>query len=224
MKTSLKRKIRILVLFIFIVMITAFLRYIYVRDIHMLTNVKGIEKWLQSFGKLGSMMFILLQIMQVIVFFIPGEFIQASGGYLYGTVVGTLLSVCGILIGSVITFIIAKKFGDRLLRKILPLKDYNKILSLISKPRNRLIIFVLHLLPGFPKDMLGYVSGITSIKLKEFIIISTIARFPGIVISSYIGSNIYDKNYIIVTFTLIIICIILFVGIKKRDNILKRFE
>lgn len=187
-------------------------------------DAKDMEAFIKSFGSFGPIIFVAFQVLQVIIFFIPGEFMQAVGGYLFDTLLGTILSIIGILIGSAITFIVARKFGDRFLKKILPKKDYTNIKKLICKPKNRLVIFILYLLPGFPKDVLGYVSGITSIKLKDFIIISSIARLPGILITSYLGSNIYEENYLTAIYILIGVALLLIIGIVKRNKVINFFK
>lgn len=183
-----------------------------------------IKKYVLRFGRFGFIFFILIQVFQVILFFIPGEITQIAGGYIYGTIIGTLLSMIGITLGSIATFIIARKYGDRLLEKILPQKEFVKIKNLINKPKNKKIVFILFLIPGFPKDIVGYVSGITRIKLRTFIILASIARFPGIIISNYFGSNLYHNNYIAVSVIVVITIALLVLSFKKGDKIIDMIE
>lgn len=224
MKGTSKKIIYILVIVIAIGILLFFCKNDIEEFIKLYSNTKEMEALIKSYGSIGPIIFIFLQILQVVVFFIPGEFMQAVGGYLFDTILGTVLSLLGIMVGSAITFLVSRKFGDRLLIKILPPKDYRNIKKLICKPKNKLVIFILYLLPGFPKDALGYVSGITTIKLKDFIIISGFARLPGILVTCYLGSNIYDKNYLVVLYILIGIAIILFIGIIKREKVLNYFK
>lgn len=184
-------------------------------------NTENIKSWLLSFGQLSFVVFILLQVLQVVLFFIPGEVTQIAGGFIFGTFWGTVLSTLGILIGAAITFLAARAYGDKLLKKILPKKDYENVRALIDKPKNKLIIFLLYLLPAFPKDALGYVSGITPIKLREFLLFSTLARLPGIIVSGYIGSNLYHQKYLLAGIFGIIIVVIFAVCMVKQDKILQ---
>lgn len=187
-------------------------------------NPEAIKNWILSFGSLSFMIFMLLQIIQVVLFFIPGEVVQAAGGYIYGTLAGAGISLLGATLGAIITFLIARRYGDRLLKRILPRKDYEKTRSLIDRPKNKLILFILYLIPGFPKDVLGYVAGITPIRLRWFIIFSTIARIPGIIMSTYIGSSLYEKNYLLVIITIVLMVILLVIGLWKGDKILEKFK
>lgn len=224
MKITLRRIICIIASILAIVLIIFFSKDSLARYFSMYSNAKTLQVWIKSFGILSPLIFIILQLIQVTFFFIPGEVMQAAGGYVFGTLLGTTLSITGILLGSLLTFILARKFEHKLLGKILPKKDYDKIKALICKPRNKLIIFILYLLPGFPKDILGYVAGITTVKLKDFVILSTIARLPGILISSYVGSNLYSENYLIVVYTLIVTFIVLAIGFINRKKVIDYFK
>ena len=184
-------------------------------------NTENIKNWILSFGQLSFVVFILLQVLQVVLFFIPGEVTQIAGGFIFGTFWGTVLSTLGILIGAAVTFLAARAYGDRLLKKILPKKDYENVKTLIDKPKNKLIIFFLYLLPAFPKDVLGYVAGVTPIKFREFLLFSTLARLPGIVVSGFIGSNLYHQKYWLAGIFGIIIVVVFAVCMVKQEKILQ---
>lgn len=187
-------------------------------------NPAFIRSWIISFGHYSFLVFILLQVFQVVIFFIPGEVIQVAGGYVFGSIFGLLLSITGIMCGSILTFWAARVFGDKFLKRILPSKDYKKIKALIDRPKNKLILFILYLFPGFPKDVLGYVAGITPIRLTEFITLSTIARLPGIIVSTYMGSNLFHKNYDMVLVVTGIVIVLLGIGFYFKDKIENYFK
>jgi len=71
---------------------------------------------LNSYGWKGVLVFIGIQILQVVVAAIPGEFVQIAGGYIYGTWLGTLYSITGIVMGSVLVFFIARLLGYPVVR------------------------------------------------------------------------------------------------------------
>lgn len=183
-----------------------------------------IKNWLLSFGKLSIIVFILLQILQVVVFFIPGEIVQAAGGFVYGTMMGTILSFVGILIGSVITFYITRRYGLKVLKRIMKDESYKKLLNILNRPQNNLILFILYLIPGIPKDTLGFVAGVTKITLLEFIVLSMVGRIPGIFLMNYIGSSISSHSYIKSFLILGIATVLFIIGIWKKDGILDYFS
>jgi len=56
-------------------------------------------------------------------------------------------------------------------------------------------MFVLFLLPGIPKDVLCYVAGLTPMHAVTFILISTVGRFPGVLLSCILGAGLAERNW-----------------------------
>ncbi|MBR2599823.1 MAG: TVP38/TMEM64 family protein, partial [Erysipelotrichaceae bacterium] len=54
------------------------------------------KEWIDSYGILGRLIYILITTLQVIVAVIPGEPFEIAGGYCFGLVEGTLLCLTGI--------------------------------------------------------------------------------------------------------------------------------
>ena len=75
----------------------------------LITNGEVVKSYLERFGPWAAVIFFVFQILQVVIFFIPGEVIQAAGGYIFGALGGTLLSFFGIAVGSAILFYICQK-------------------------------------------------------------------------------------------------------------------
>ena len=59
-----------------------------------------------------------------------------------------------------------------------------------------LVMIILFLIPGTPKDLLVYIGGLLPIKARRFILISTFARFPSVISSTMVGSNILKGNFL----------------------------
>jgi uncharacterized membrane protein YdjX (TVP38/TMEM64 family) len=224
MKKSIMKYKKTLLFVLIGVLIICLLYVCFGKYIKPYTNPVYIKAWIISFGRLGYIVFIILQILQVVISIVPGEVVQGAGGYIFGTTLGTALSIFGIMLGSIITFLIARYFGNKLLVRILPEKAYMRVKSLIDRPKNRLIIFILFLIPGIPKDILGYASGVTPIKLGEFILFSTIARIPGVLVTSYVGSNLYYGNYTTVIAASIVMVLLLIVGALRGERVIEWFK
>jgi uncharacterized membrane protein YdjX (TVP38/TMEM64 family) len=133
---------------------------------------------LKSYGALSVMVFILLQVLQVILAPIPGEVTGFIGGYLYGPVLGTLYSTIGLTLGSWLAFGLAHWFG-------LPLVERFVRPSLVRKYDNFMahqgtaVAFFLFLIPGFPKDSLCYILGLSHMKVGPFLVVCTVGRLLG---------------------------------------------
>ena len=78
----------------------------------------NIPNKLEDFKTFAFIPLIILQIVQIIVCFIPGQPIQFASSYLYGILGGYLISIIGALIGSTITYFLARFLGNESLHLI----------------------------------------------------------------------------------------------------------
>jgi len=188
---------------------------------YMVKNPNILKGVILSYGNFSILVFILMQIFQVVIFFIPGEFIQIAGGYIFGAFPGAVISLVGITLGSVIVYLISNSYGKPYVEKIMmkkKVKFFKKILTVGSKKN---VVFIFYLIPGIPKDALAYICGISNISFKEFIIYSTLGRIPAIVISSYFGQEIYAQDYTSLITIGVTMSIVGALGIFKGNAIIK---
>lgn len=187
-----------------------------------LKNPLMIKEMIMAYGKYSIFVFFSLQILQVVAFFIPGEIIQIAGGYIYGTLWGSLISMVGITLGSSIVFMLSKRFGKPLVDRIIPTKSIKKFRGIWKSEKVNIIVFIVYLLPGMPKDAMAYICGISNINFRDFITYSTIGRLPGIVISAYFGYNVNLGNWAVLISISIIMVVLFLIGILKGDKIIKK--
>lgn len=188
---------------------------------YLIKNPSKLKEIIMSYGEYGVLVFFFMQFFQVIVFFIPGEVVQIAGGYIYGTVYGSIISLLGICAGGMASYFISRKYGKPFVYKIISkkqVKHFHKILKLGSV---NYIVFLLYLIPGIPKDALAYICGISNINFKNFALYSTLGRIPGIVISAYFGSRIYTKNTTMLIIIGVTMTVLFLLGVLKGERIIK---
>ncbi len=91
----------------------------------------------------------------------------------------------------------------------------------LNSRRAYVIIFLIYLIPGIPKDFTSYIAGISNIKIKPFIFISILGRSPGILESLLFGMFLAHRNYLGIAFLIIVSIIIMLFCYIKRDLLLK---
>ena len=111
-----------------------------------------IVKKVEKFGALGPIIFIFLQIVQVVLPIIPGGASCLAGVLLFGSVCGFIYNYVGMIIGSLIVFLLARKYGIKFVKKICDEKKVDKYVAYIRKKKFEKIFFICILLPGFPDD------------------------------------------------------------------------
>lgn len=154
-------------------------------------STKRIVNFVNSFGPLSVVIFICLQILQVIVAPIPGEVNGFIGGYLYGPLLGTLYSTIGLTIGSLLAFTLARWLGLPFVEKVINPRIIQKY-DYFMEHRGVLITFILFVIPGFPKDALSYMIGLSHMKTSTFLIVCTAGRLLGTIMLSISGN--YARN------------------------------
>ena len=165
---------------------------------------------IDSLGPWGVGIFLCIQVLQVIVALIPGEPVELAAGMLYGTWGGLLICLAGILIGSSVIFTLARRFGQPLVRKLIHEEDMKKYAFLSDAQKLDMLVFLVFLIPGTPKDTLNYLCPLTPISPVRFLILSTFARIPSVLSSTFAGANFAEGNLI---GSALILCLTTLVGI-----------
>ncbi|MDP2914654.1 MAG: TVP38/TMEM64 family protein [Candidatus Aminicenantes bacterium] len=190
----------------------------------LMSKPEKFKEFLDSYGTVSALIYILLQAAQIVIAVIPGEVVQIAGGYAFGTILGTLYSVTGTVLGTLLVFFATRLLGYSLVRTFVPQKKLDRFDFLMNNPKSEIAIFILFLIPGVPKDALTYVAGLTPIKPLRFLLICTIARFPGLWGSAYIGANLQKKDYLPV-WILSAVALVLFVtGLLLKDKIIDKLH
>jgi len=207
--------LKILALFLFLTLGTYcfihFNWYVYFID-----KTKAIDL-IDSFHPYDEVVFISLQILQVVFAPIPGEVTGIVGGYLYGPVLGTVYSSIGLTIGSWLAFFLARIFGMPLVEKAVNRETIQKY-DYIMEHQGALISFVLFLIPGFPKDYLCYIMGLSHMTTTTFLIISTTGRLFGTILLSVCGSCARNGQYTLLFIVIGITGILILLAYIYRDK------
>ena len=165
--------------------------YIY----HLLSDRDRVRDFIASFGWGAPLVFMGIQILQVIFAPVPGEATGFIGGYLFGVFEGFLYSSAALAVGSWINFSIGRFFGVRFVRKMIPVAKFEKFDSMLKR-QGIIVLFLLFVFPGFPKDYLCLFLGISTLPLKVFILLATVGRMPGTFLLSLQGAYLYEENYL----------------------------
>jgi uncharacterized membrane protein YdjX (TVP38/TMEM64 family) len=144
-----------------------------------LTSFDRLHIFITQAGIWGPLIFIVIQIIQVVVPILPGGVSCAYGVLFFGASYGFLYNYVGIVIGSVIAFLISRQLGKSFIQKIIPSRIYLKYSDWLDKGSWFERLFALGIfLPGAPDDFLCMMAGVTEMKLSKFIIILILCK-PG---------------------------------------------
>lgn len=184
------------------------------------------KQFLHSLGSLSFVGFIGLQAAQVIISPIPGEVTGLMGGFLYGKFLGTVLSTIGLTLGSWVAFSLSRSFGRPFAEKFVKRETMCRYDYLLHH-KGAFLVFLLFLIPGFPKDYLCYILGLGHLTTKEFLVISTVGRFMGTVLLTLGGDYIRHHQYyrfFLLTGIAIVFILISMLYRNKIEKILNRLH
>ena len=173
-------------------------------------------------GARGIAAFIGLQIFQVVVATVPGEIVQVAAGYFFGTFLGSLYLVGGLVLGTILAFFTARFLGSTLVNTFVPETKRVGLIKYVSGAKSELALFILYLLPGLPKDVLTYFAGLTPVNPWRFLLISILGRLPALVVSCYIGAGLRQENLKAVAVTAVLSALLLLGGVLCRGPIMDR--
>lgn len=182
-----------------------------------------IAEYVATFGNGAPVAFMAIQILQVIFAPIPGEATGFIGGYLFGAFAGCFYSTIALTIGSWINFSIGRMLGKRWVRKIIAPAKLEKFDHLL-RHQGILVVFLLFLFPGFPKDYLCLFLGVSTIPMRVFLLMAFIGRIPGTLMLSLQGDLVFEKNYLIFCLVVAINLLIVYLGYRYRESIYRWIE
>jgi len=162
---------------------------------HLLADRDRVRDFITSFGWGAPLVFMGIQILQVIFAPVPGEATGFIGGYLFGVIRGFVYSSAALAVGSYINFSIGRFLGVRFVRKIIPTAKFEKFDSMLKR-QGLVVLFLLFVFPGFPKDYLCLFLGLSTLPLKIFILLAAVGRMPGTFLLSLQGAYLFEENYL----------------------------
>lgn len=188
--------------------------------------VKDPQKFRESLGSgfESYLIFVGIQILQVVFAFIPGEAVEFAAGYVFGAFWGTVLCLIGVAIATALVFGLTRLLGRKFTEIMLDKNDHKKLKFLNDEKNLEWIFAILYFIIGTPKDVITYFAGITKIKFGVFMVISTLCRIPSILTSAIAGQALGEENYILSVIIFAVSAVIAVLGYLIYHRISKRKE
>jgi uncharacterized membrane protein YdjX (TVP38/TMEM64 family) len=172
--------------------------YIFREDIQalylFLSDREKVRLFIMDHGRSAPLVFILIQVLQVLFAPIPGEATGFIGGYIFGAPWAFLYSSIGLTVGSCLNFFIGRILGVAVIRNFFSAKRLALYDRLFQK-QGFVTLFLLFAFPGAPKDILSYLSGISLIPFKLFFFLACFGRMPGTLALSFQGEFLFKEKY-----------------------------
>lgn len=176
-----------------------------------------------DFGFFGMLIFVILLVLSIVVAPVSALPFFSIASNMWGWITAGILGVIGWTLGSVIAFVLARKYGVELVKKVLPIKKIYTFQGKISE--EHLFWTVVFLTMVVAADGISYFFGLFSkISLRNYTLATIIGLIPFTFAAAYLGA--LSFNYMIAFFTIAMIIFImgwfLLDFIKKKKFIWKK--
>ncbi|MGM9645079.1 MAG: TVP38/TMEM64 family protein [Eubacteriales bacterium] len=152
-------------------------------------KIERIVEIINSSGSFGKIVYILLQVLQVVVLPLPAVIFYIPGAMIWGPLTATILASIGVLTGCIISFFVGRIFGKKVAIWIIGKEQTEKYCEILGK-NGKFPFVMMQILPFFPDDILCIIAGLSSMSFAFFIISMAIIRPIIIAIYCFFGSGV----------------------------------
>jgi len=157
------------------------------------SDIDSMVSFINSFGWLAIVIFVLLVVLEVILAPIPPFVLYVAGGIIFGAFFGGFLALFGNVLGAVIAFFIARKYGRKLVENRID-PGFRKRFDKFSQKYGGWALFLLRLNPLTTSDIFSYLAGLSKMKLRTLIISTALGLIPLVYIQTYLGDIFIRDN------------------------------
>ena len=209
----LRKRVLYLVLFLLVTAFFSVMAWVICRPmLAMVREPEAFRAYVDQKGIMGVLLFLCAIVLQVLVAVIPGGPFQIAAGYAFGTFRGALISDLGTTLGSLLVFLCVRRFGMAFILLFFSKEKVESMSFLKTSEKSRLLLLILFLVPGTPKDLMSYVVGLTDLPLASWLFITAVGRFPAILLSTISGNSLLEQKYGLFVFVMALVLILFVAG------------
>lgn len=184
----------------------------YLPDVYAwLSNPDAVHAYVEQHAVLSRLAIIGVNTLQIVLAILPGEPIELASGYAFGFWEGTAACLVASAVGSSLVYWAVRRWGWKVMGLFFTREQFERFSWLKDARKLELIMLVIFLIPGTPKDFLTYFAGLTRMRFGAVLAIATVGRIPSIVTSTVAASAFGAGEYGIMVVSMVIA--VLFAGL-----------
>ncbi len=189
-----------------------------------ISQPEDFRAWVESKGFVSRLAFIGMMVFQIMIALIPGEPFELAAGYAFGAIEGTILCLVACSVGSIIIFLIVRRFGMKIVSIFFSEEKLAKLKFLKTNQKREMLFLIIYILPGTPKDILSYYAGLTDMKFFPWFLISFFGRIPSVLTSTVGGNALGKQQYVGAIIVFVVTLAISAIGIFIYNKILAKHK
>ena len=177
------------------------------------TDQARVRAWIAGFGPWAPLAAVAFVALKVLAAPLPGQIVGTVNGYLFGTGWGTVYSLVGMSLGTVMALAIGRYAGRPVVARLIGERQMRRW-DRVARERGLVFFTLVYLLPFTPDDVISYLAGMTSLSLRRILFWSILARTPGMLVGNWFGA--YLPRFTVWQWVLIGLYVVLWVGLTVR--------
>lgn len=160
----------------------------YIFPLQFFGNQETIRDFVNQFGIFAPLVFIGLQIVQVVITPFSHYAVSIAGWFIFGTWLWFIYNWIGRVVGTTIAFYLWRYLWRKIIKHVVKeetIKKYDYYFD-----RGKILLFLAYFLPLFPDDELSYLAGFSAISPRIFLPLMAIGHICGSLSLAYIGNGI----------------------------------
>jgi uncharacterized membrane protein YdjX (TVP38/TMEM64 family) len=175
-----------------------------------------VRDWIDGYGAAGPLVFIAVSASLTVVLF-PGPVLAAASGLLFGTALGTPVSIVSATLGATLAFSLSRWWAhDAVVALAGP--RLRALRAWVGR-RGFLTVLYARIAPGVPYTLVNYAAGLTPIALRSFVAATAIGVAPRAFAYTALGGslgNLRSPEAYIAVAVLVVMALLGFV-LARRD-------
>jgi len=189
-----------------------------------LTDRDALGAFLAENESENVLIYYIIQIVTVVIGLPIGQVINFAGVLVFGAPLAFLLSITGTAIGTFIAFNIARYLGKEFVTLIFKEKNVTKFTTMMDTSKAYIVIVLVYLIPGFPKDIFTYVAGLSTLRALPFTLTAVVARIPAMLGTMFFGHFVREGDFVGAAVVAAIVAALLIIIVVKRKKVFAYIE
>jgi uncharacterized membrane protein YdjX (TVP38/TMEM64 family) len=140
-------------------------------------SAQRVQDWVDGYGVAGPLVFIVVSAALTPALF-PGPLLAGASGLLFGTWLGTPISIISATLGAVLAFGLARRLAHDAVASFEPAHPRLAALRAWIGRRGFLAILYARIVPGVPYSLVNYGAGLSPVALRTFAAATAIGCAP----------------------------------------------
>lgn len=170
-----------------IIILVILLANYYLPDFRDFASPPFVREYLLSLGNWGYLVYVVLFLLSIPLP-IPSTPVAIAGGYVFGIVLGTALTILAALIGASIAFYLVRYYGEPLLEKVVSKHHLHHFMHIFKK-RGLNGAIIAYAIPVFPSDSINFMLGLSKIRYHTFLLVVIIGSLPRYILITAFGQE-----------------------------------